>query len=85
MALFLSYQNLFPFISKIISCSVCLCKHKTILERPARENTLAYYESSLISVVKSYVALAPENESSHPNVYDVLHQNIDLRKNLSKF
>jgi hypothetical protein len=82
---FLSYQTLFPFISKRISCSVCLWKHWTILERLAREYTLAYYEYSFITVVKSFMTLTPENESSHPNVNDVLHQNIDLRKNLSKF
>jgi hypothetical protein len=42
-------------------------------------------ESSLITEVKSFMTLTPENETSHPNVNDVLHQNIDLRKNLSKF
>jgi hypothetical protein len=31
------------------------------------------------------MTLTPENEPSHPNVNDVLHQNIDLRKNCIKF
>jgi hypothetical protein len=50
---FLGYQALFPFITERISCSVCPCKHKTRLERSAREKTLAYYENSIIPVIKS--------------------------------
>jgi len=40
-------------------------KHKTRLKRLAGTNTLAYNENSLLTVVKSFITLAPEQLSTH--------------------